>query len=376
MKILHLATHIEIGGITSHLATLSKGLRLRGHDVWIGSSGGALEDRFTAQGVPTVRLPVRTKSEAHPKLALACWRLAALCRQERFDLLHAHTRVTQVLARLVSKLTGIPVVTTAHGFYRPKWFRRVFACWGDRVIAVSPLAADALKDAHGVEASRITVIYNGLDTERFTRDLLSLRPLEIRQRLEIPPKALVLGAVSRLVEDKGHSYLIEAARLLKDEGIPVYVLIVGDGRERERIRSLVREKGLEGSVRLLPGTQNLAELYSIMDLFVHPATYKEGFGLSLAEAMLALKPVVVTNIEAVNAFIRDEVNGLIVPPKDAGALAEAVRRLTNDPLLAARLSENGRESVLEVCSLERMAAETEHVYRKVLLERASPVRGV
>ena len=107
-------------------------------------------------------------------------------------------------------------------------------------------------------------------------------------------------------------------------------------------------------------------MLSVMDILAHPATHREGFGLSIAEAMIAQVPVIATDIPAINTLLKDGLNGRVVKPKDAGALASAIRDLIKDPAKARSLAMKGRETAVSICQPERMAREIEQVYKEAL----------
>src|SRR3989338_4744407 len=232
LKILHLSTHLNIGGITTYILEAGRELRKRGHEVLVLSAGGECEDVFVKSGLRISKFPIRTKSVLSPKILFAIPRIISLVRREKITLMHAHSRVTQVLARVVSFFTRVPYISTAHGFYRRRLGRRLFPAWGKRVIAISPLVAEELQKTHRVDPSRIRVVYNGLEIEERRRCLLEQNPYEIRRCLGFDEKSFVIGSVSRLVRDKGHEYLVEAVSRLRKKGKDVTLLIVGDGRER------------------------------------------------------------------------------------------------------------------------------------------------
>jgi glycosyltransferase involved in cell wall biosynthesis len=323
---------------------------------------------FEAQGVRVFRFPVRVKSELHPALYASLPGLSALVRRERYDVLHAHTRVTQLLAAFLSRLNGVPYVTTAHGYYKKRLSRRVFGFWGRRVIAVSPLVAEALRETHGVDPARIRVVPNAVDGEDLRRRLSAADRAAARRTFGFDERSFVLACVSRLVEDKGHAHLVDALASLKDEMPHLGLLILGDGRERASLEARVRRAGLEGRVKLLPAVPDVAPVLSAADVFVHPATHREGFGLSLAEAMIAEKPVIVTDIPAVNSIVFDRVNGLVVAPKNAAALAGAVRFLASHPAESRALAAKGRADAERLASPGAMLDGLEAVYREALAE--------
>ncbi|HTL71253.1 MAG TPA: glycosyltransferase [Candidatus Eisenbacteria bacterium] len=365
-RILHLSTHLNLGGITSWLLTAAPALKKRGHEVSIAAGSDQTAAAFEALGVRVHRFDIRTKSEIHPKLLFALPGLASLVKRERFDVLHAHTRVTQVLAKLAGAWTGVPFVSTAHGFYKARLGRRLFDAWGARVVAVSPLVAEELSRSHGVAASRIRVVPNAVDAPSIEAGIARQDRTAVRGSLGIPGDALVVTSISRLVKDKGHEYLVEAAALLADEMPRLHAVILGDGRERPALEEQIRSRGLEGRVHLVAGVPDVTGVLAATDFFIHPATFREGFGLSIAEAMVARKPVVATDIWAINTLLRGGREAILVPPKDAGALADAVRFLAGSPAEARAMAERGYAFAAQVSSLDRMADALENVYREAV----------
>ncbi len=369
LSILHLTTHLDIGGITRYIGVVAGEMAKRGHRMTVVSSGGALSGSLKRKGIACHAFPIRVKSELHPKLFLALPRIEALMRTEPFDVIHAHTRVTQVVAFLVAGRLKLPVVTTAHGFFKTNLGRRFFPCWGNKVIAISPLVGEELQKTHGINKDRIRVVDNAIDVEDFERHLSEKDARDARREWGIAPGALVLGCVARLVRDKGQAYLLEAAKLLLTDYPALEVLLVGDGREKEELKRLSERLGLAGRVHFVAGVPDITLALSAMDISIHPATYREGFGLSIAEAMLAGKPVIATDIPAVSHILKNGVNGLLIPPKNAEAIAEAVRTLKNNPAQAQAFAEKGRSMIREICSPRRMADQVEAVYREAIGEK-------
>ncbi|MBU0547261.1 MAG: glycosyltransferase, partial [Candidatus Omnitrophica bacterium] len=137
MKILLITTHINFGGISSYTFSLAKALINNGHEVVCASSSGEMHNIFKRNGIRTINIPINTKSELNPKILMSLIRLLLLNRTEKFDIIHAQTRVAQVLAYYMSKLTKIPFVSTCHGFFRRNMGRQLYPCWGAVVIAIS-----------------------------------------------------------------------------------------------------------------------------------------------------------------------------------------------------------------------------------------------
>ena len=137
MNILYLVNHLNVGGISSYLLNLSTGLRQQGQNIYIASSGGDLEDKFSALGARIIRIPIRTKKEISFKIALSFFKLFGLIKKYDIELVHSQSRTTQVLGCLLSRYTGVKHVFTCHGFFKPKFSRRLFPCLPDRTIAIS-----------------------------------------------------------------------------------------------------------------------------------------------------------------------------------------------------------------------------------------------
>jgi glycosyltransferase involved in cell wall biosynthesis len=369
-KVLHLTTHLNIGGITSYLAIAGAALAQRGVQLSVLSSGGNAEALFREKDIPTHAFPIKTKSELNPKLLFCLPRIIRLVKEEKFVLLHAHTRVTQVLAAWVSRFTGVPVITTAHGYYKPRLGRRLFGCWGKMVIAISPLVAEELEKSHKIKKSKIRVIYNAVDIKEYRKKILEKNPEAVRAEHGIPQGAFLIGSISRLVKDKGHEYLLRAAAKLKKKNPHIFVLIVGDGREKKPLEKLIHKLGLEKNAKLLSSQPDISGILSALDVFAHPATFREGFGLSMLEAMVAKIPVVTTDIWAINSIIRDRVNGYLVAPKNADALAEALKFVLENPDVAGSVAHNAFQMASQAYSSDRLAAELDTVYDEVLAAHA------
>ncbi len=368
MKILYLTTHLNLGGISRYILTVGSALRARGHEVFVASGGGDLEHEFRESGVQVKAFPIRTKSELSPKLYGALPEVTHWVKKEKIDLIHAHNRVTQVLAFFIRLSTGIPFVTTVHGFYERRLGRRLLPAWGNRAIAISEPVAEELMAKHRVAASRVRVVYNGIDIEGIRRRVLQQDPRAARREYGMPEDAVILGIIARLISEKGHEYLIRALKGLDSEFPKLRLLIVGEGRERDRLESLTKGLGLNGSVRFTGNLKDISKPLAVTDIFVHPATWREAFGLSVVEAMVCEKPVVVTNTWALSSLIKERVNGIIVEPRDEQSLREAIRLLVKNAPLRKEMGKAGSKSAEERFSIERMAKELETVYEEVLKE--------
>jgi glycosyltransferase involved in cell wall biosynthesis len=300
------------------------------------------------------------------RLGTEDWRPGTEDRQ----LLHAHWWFPAGLVGAVASiLSDLPLVVTCHGTdvallrrYRlaQPLARAVFR----RAAAVTTVSADlrdSLMALAGVEAARISVI-----------------PMPVHPAIEAtlplpgggqgggvgPPTIL---AVARLAKDKGLDVLLEACSLLRARGLDCRLALVGEGEEEAALRAQAQRLGLSASVDFLgavaPG--DLAPHYLAADVVVLPSR-REGLGLVLVEALFCRRPVIGTRVGGIPDVVADGQTGLLVPPDDPLALAEALARLLHDPALAARLAAAGYEHVRQHFSGQVVAWRMAAVYRQVL----------
>lgn len=343
------------------------------YEFYIVSSGGTQERSLKEIGVRCIHLNIRTKSELSPKLYFSIPRLIKLIRDEKIDLIHAHTRVTQVLAWWLQRFTGIRYVSTCHGFYKRRLGRKLLPAWGDHVIAISKPVEGSLMMDFGVPESRVSTIFNAIDIQDLVRRYEEKDPVAIRKELNLPLGDKVVGIVARVVQDKGHEYFLRAAdKLIKDFFPDMKILIVGDGPYLEQTKRLVGKLKLDHSVRFLGNINDITYALAVIDVFVLPAVWREGFGLSIIEAMAVLKPVIVTNIWALNELVQNRVNGLLVEPKSVDELSEAMHLLLSDPDLYKKVSVNGAEMVKKEFSISQMAERMNRLYNLTIKPTSNP----
>jgi len=359
MKILFLTNHLNIGGITSYVLTLSTGLKKLGHDVYLASSGGGLLPKFEEAGIEYIHIPILTKQELSPKIILSRFKLSRALKGKNIDIVHSNSRTTQVLASIL----GQPHVATCHGFFKPRLSRIFFPTWGDRVIAISEQVKEHLVNDLKVDDKKVVVVNNGIDTEKFkANDGMDKAAAKRSFGLRDAP---VVGIVARLSDVKGHIHLIEAMGLILKKYPAVQLLSFGDGKMKPELEKLAKELGLNRSVHFMTQAIDTGVALSAMDLFVMPSL-KEGLGLALMEAMASGLAVIGSDVGGIKSLIRDGETGLLVRPADPQGLAAAIIELLNDPAKRKILGESARIFIAESFSQEKMCIATERVYRECL----------
>ena len=367
MIVLQVTSHLNIGGISRYIIALSRELAARSHAVRVASGGGELEPELRALGVPHWTVPLNTSADISLQVARAARQLLRRLRAEPVDLLHAHTRASQVAAAYCARALGVPYVTTWHGLYRPNLGRALWPCAGARTIAISEPVSAHLTGVFRVPAARVRLVLNGVDPDYFAAAQDPSAVAAFRQAHGLPADAQVIGSVGRLTSGgvKGFDMLLALARRLLEELPRLHVLIVGDGPRRRFLEHMAGTLGLRTRVHFTGPVHDVRIPLALMEVFVFPVRWQEGFGLSLIEAMAAGRPVVATRTGAVPDILGNG-TGLLADPEDVPALAAAVRRLVQDRELAVRLGEAGRARVRDTFSLSRMAEQVEAVYREVI----------
>jgi len=222
----------------------------------------------------------------------------------------------------------------------------------------------------GVPASRLLLLPYGIPLAELDPPLSRD---EARERLGLSEGDMVIGAVGRLEEQKGHAHLLAAVPELRRQIPDLVVLLVGEGREEENLRRQVRDLGLESTVRFLGTRRDLPEIYRAVDLFAHPSLW-EGLPLALLKAMGAGLPVVATRVSGSQEAIADGVNGCLVAPGDSEALARAILELYRHPEARRRLGDGARRTVMARYSLEAMLKRLEELYLD-LWRRGNPIES-
>ena len=370
MRILQLTSHLDVGGVAGHVVTLSEGLRRRGHDVVVAAESGALTRRLLADNIPHWAVPLKTSAEFSLPVLWAWHTLRGKLRAERYagrpvEVIHAHTRVAQVVAEALHRSNGVPSITTWHGFFTPRLSRRWWPCMGARTIAISEPVAEHLRRDFHLPAERIRVVPHGVDVARFHAGEAD-GVAELRRRLQLGPGPVV-GTVSRLVRDKGVEQLLVGFQRVQAQRPSAQLLIVGDGPDRARLRQRIEQLGLGSAVRLAGALPDTRAALAMMDVFVFVPATKEGFGLSLLEAMASGRPIVSIQQGGGASWVLEESQvGIRVPPEEPAALADAIARLLADAASAGQLGRQAREIAAARYSLERELEQIEQVYAEVL----------
>lgn len=370
LTVLQMVPALRGGGVETGTVDLARALTRAGHRAIVVSSGGPLVRELEAAGAIHYTLPVHRKLPWGYPAAAA--RVAEVIESHGVDVIHARSRVPALIGywawRRAAARTGfgegrrqhLPVfVTTAHGHYATHPFSRVMG-WGRRVIANSERIARHMIDDFGVPPDRVRLIPRGVDLSRYPW---------APPRPEAPRGEWLIVSVGRLTPLKGHPDLIRAFGVLSKAFPRARLLIAGEApRRHERylrtLRNLVAELDLGDRVEFRGHERDVPALLKRADLLVLSSRGEEAFGRVLIEAGAAGVPVIASRVGGVAEVIADHKTGLLVPPRDPMALAQAMTALLKDRKTALAYSRQNRCRVEERYPLSRMVNDTLRVYRE------------
>lgn len=351
------------GGQNQVLLT-SRGLSALGHRVVvIAHPEGELRKRLDA-GTEVVPLAPRSEIDL-----AAAWRLATVLRDVNPDVVHAHDPhgvAAAVGALSIGSPARRPVLVAAR---RVDFHLKTnsFSRWKYRQVDCFVCASHAIRTmllGDGIPAERTVTVHEGVDIERVA-SVPAARPHETYW---FPPEAPVVGNIAALVPHKGQKYLVDAASVVVKEIPRARFLILGEGELRHALEEQIRHLHLGQHVLLGGFRTDVLGLLKAFDLFVM-SSVTEGLGTSLLDAMAAGKPVVATRAGGIPEVVEDGVTGLLVPPRDARTLAEAILDLLRDDNRRRRMGEAGLARARERFTVERMVAETLAVYERLATNR-------
>ena len=354
------------GGVTAHVAQLARALGRSGHEVQVLAPHSPSRDfQDSDLLVPFGRSVPLPSGGSTARVTLSWWlypKIRALLKKEQFDIIHLHEPMVPILPLCVLEFSKSVNVGTFHASYSRQHLYRAFQPiikrWQKRLhgsIAVSPAARRYVNNTFPGEYE---IIPNGIDYKHFSANVAPLPQYQDGK--------LNILFVGRLEKRKGLRYLLEAYSKLKWEMPNTRLIVVGPGnpdKESYRILSSHGLRDVEFAGRV--SYDELPRYYATADIFCSPATGGESFGIVLLEAMSAGKPVVASDIEGFRGIMTDGEQGLLVPKKDTGALANALGRLARDPELRSKLGGQGSRSA-EDYRWEVVAGRVEEYYNRCI----------
>ncbi len=375
MRVLFLIDNLRPGGAQKALLAMARALRAAQADprVWCLGGTSEFEEEFRTAGIPVLGKPGSALATLREPFALRRY-----LKREKIEIVQTLLFHSDIAGRIAGRLARWsdggrrrPVIVSsvrASNLRNRGWQYRLARRTAPLADAFTPVSRQTLEfaaRAEGVAAERATVIPNGIEFAEWE----SLPDAaEARAKLQLPHDAFVVCTLSRLHEQKGMEFLLEAARKVAEQVPLATFLVAGYGPLRERLEEQARRLGVDSRVRFLGYRKDTALILAASDVFALPSLW-EGMSNAVLEAMAAGRPVVATGVDGAMDQVLPGETGLLVPPSDADALARALLDLALDPRKAQEMGIKGRERVRREFSLGRMTDAYIELYARLLEKR-------
>lgn len=368
MRVAHIIKATRIAGAERHLVTLLPALRSRGVDVKLfllvepDKPVDELVAELDARGVPVERVIIRRHVD--PGLI---GRLRRVLRDFKPDIVHTHLVHADLYGVPAARLAGVKRVVMSR--HNDDQFRRLLpfrlmngVTWRlvDAGIAISDAIARFCVEVESAPRGKVHTIHYGLDMP--IQPLDHRRPrADLRRSLNLPADAPVLGIVCRLITQKGIVYGLRGFARVAPEFPDAHLIIAGEGGLRSALESESKALGIASRVHFLGWRDDTAAIMAGIDMLLAPSLW-EGFGLVLLEAMAQSTPIIASAVSAIPEIVVNGTTGLLVPPRDPAAVADAIRQLLTDQPLARHMGLLGQDRLETHFSAARMADETMNLY--------------
>jgi glycosyltransferase involved in cell wall biosynthesis/ribosomal protein S18 acetylase RimI-like enzyme len=356
-----------------------RGLRDHGYDVTAISAPGPWVPEIEAEGFRVVPWMSATRAW-HPRADVEAFaELLQIFRRNRFDVVHTHSPKPGVLGRIAARAAHVPcVVNTVHGYWATPqdraarripvvWAERLAACFSDLELFQSAEDLEWGRRAGIVSPRHARLLGNGTDLERF--DPVAVDGGQVRDELGLAREAVVVGAMGRLVAEKGYRELFAAARIVREKHPEVRFVVLGAG-DPDKVDGLDDAELREAASDVLfaDWRSDVPGALAAMDVFALPS-WREGMPRSAIEAAAMGKAMVLTDIRGCREVARDGREALLVPPRDPDCLAAAILAVVEDDALRARLGGAARERALQRFDERRVVDRIIESYERVLARR-------
>ena len=368
-KILFVIDGVEFGGGERVFLQLAAGLRDR-YQVFVASmSGGIFEHELKQLGIKNYPVDMSRRISLKP-----IRQIKKIIRNNKIDLLHSQGARADFFARIAGRLAGVPhifctIAMPVEGFDVGLLHKKIYRFmdqlterYVERFIVVSDSLKQTLVKGRGIPAHQVVRIYNGIELSQYHPNV---EYGNLRSEWGIPQEIPLIGAIGRMVWQKGFEYLIECVPEIVRAYPNAKILIVGDGPLKDKLKVKSEKLKVADKIIFAGFRSDIKEILSAIDVLVIPSLL-EGFPMITLEVMAMAKPIVATNIDGITEQITDGVDGILVPPKNPSVLAKAVIRVLNDKETARTMGLSARKKVEQEFSVEKMVAETEKVYMSLL----------
>jgi glycosyltransferase involved in cell wall biosynthesis len=371
-KILFVIDGLEFGGGERCFAQIISGLPEDKYEIFLASA----ENRLFYDAIRKTRvhfIPLDFSRTCNP-LPLA--RLVKIIRTEEIDIVHGQGARAEFYARFASGLSRSSkyvstVAMPVEGYDVGKFQKRVYLFFDrfserhvDRFIVVSDSLKKRMINHHTVPAEKIVRIYNGIEIDFYNTDEQEDRRAKIREELSLDNDVLLVGAIGRLVWQKGFEYFLQCIPDVVGICSRTKFLLIGEGPLRRPLEDLSKRLGIEPFIIFTGQRNDIRDVLAALDIIVITSVL-EGFPMITLEAMAMGKPIIATRIDGTTEQIRDGKEGLLVASRSPAELTKAIVRVAGDSLLASSLGNAARQRVIAEFSVQQMIEATIKVYEEL-----------
>jgi len=369
-RLLHIIDHLGSGGAQETLLSLLKYADRQRFQVEVATLHG---QGYYWEAIRRLQVPVHSLSPGK-FVPLYLPNLLYLLRRRKFHLIHCHLTASNLIAKPLAVLAGVPYILNydQNDIHRQEkkwlmWLDRLANLLTHHIVAVSASTRDFLIKKEKVSPEKISVIYNGVDLERFRPAAAAANRSLRRQEWNLPADCPVVAGVGRLQRQKNFSFFLEVAGKVLQSLPEVRFVIAGEGPEREKLESLAHDLGIAARVHFLGYVRDMAAFYPALDLLLM-TSHTEGTPLTILEAMAMGVPLVATRVDGMAEVLEDEVDAYLLPPGDVSFFARRTCHLLQDKLLARQFGQSALAKVRKHYAAPAMAREVEAIYLRYLRE--------
>ena len=352
IHIMHLTTDSAIGGTEKMIAEIASSLSKERFESTVVTlkAAGPLEDICAKKNIRYISLNMKSKLDF-----MVVFRLFKVINNNKIHILHTYLFHANILGRIVGRLAKVPIIFSGQrniDLWRKKYHNlidRLTAKFCCKIISNSLAGKDFLIKEVGIPEDKLLVVPNGIDVKD---------SIQVVQRED---KSVSIVVVASLTLKKGHLYLFKAFQKLLYVNKDIYLTVIGDGPLRKELEELSHSLKIYRNVKFSGFQDNIEKYFEQADIFVLPSLW-EGMPVALMEAMACGLPCIASNVGGVGELIDNNVNGILIEPKDIDALYSSMLRLISDSAERNNLGINARQKILDYYSKKAMISKLEEIY--------------
>ena len=392
---MHIITRLDKGGSAETTLQVVSLLNRERYEVFLvhglsqESNMGVTEQEVLARdlsqmekrGVRSFSIPSLVRRLSLKNDLLAFISIYRLIKRIKPHIVHTHTSTAGVLGRAAAYLAGVPIIIhTPHGHVFHSYYgyivtkmivfvERIMSLMTDKITALTDKERDEHLERGIASIEKYVIVHSGVMLQHIMNKDIDVETG--KKKLGIPQNSNVIGTVGRLVPVKGHKYLVSAAKRVTKEFENTVFVFVGDGYLESILERQAESLGIRKNTIFAGWRSDVIDVLSLFDIFVLPSL-NEGMGKVLIEGMALGKPIVASSVGGIIDLVKNDDNGILVPPRDSDALGDAILKLIRNRNMAQELGRNGKAKVYPEYDTTVMIRQIEGLYENLLNRHCSP----